>query len=235
MTKTTAAANWNGEYRNGGIPSSVRDEASTTVAWALSNWFYLTGHTGPSVAVDVGCGTGRNAVYLASQGARVMAFDFSAEAVSRARGRLTAVPQAQIQVTEHNLADGLPVADGSADLVCDIFVYKHQMDTSLRKQYRYDVNRALARGGKFLLALAEIRDGYYASCPRYPDIDTLDPLAVVDPKVGAGSVLFTLESLRAEMSDVFELAMSWLKIKSGEMHGATYMRYTLATIWEARA
>ena len=226
---------WNGEYRAGGIPSSVRDEASTTVVWALSNWPYLTGRTAPSLAVDVGCGTGRNSLYLASQGARVVAFDFAPEAVSRARERLAAAPQAQVHIMEHNLADGLPVPDNSVDLVCDIFVYKHQMDAALRRHYRQDVIRVLSEGGMFLLSLAEIRDGYYASCPRQSDAGASDPLAVVDPSVGAGSVLFTLESLRAEMGDIFELVMSWLKIKTGEMHGATYTRYTLATIWEARA
>lgn len=227
---------WNQEYRTRGIPSSVRDEASTTVIWGLDNWRYISSRDTPRTALDVGCGTGRNAIYMASHGASVIGFDFSEEAIGRAQTRKAslAVPLG-VDFVHHDLNDGLPADTGSLDLVTDIFVYKHQMDPSDRTRYRNEIGRVLRPDGKLLLSLAEIRDQYYSQCHLYRGSRSDDPLSVLDPAIDAGSVLYTLESLVREFGDTFRLIMSWLKAKDGLMHGQVYRRYTLATLWELKA
>lgn len=42
-------------------------------------------HLPPSRVLDVGCGTGANAVFLAQQGHSVVAIDFVAEAITKAK------------------------------------------------------------------------------------------------------------------------------------------------------
>jgi hypothetical protein len=49
--------------------------------------------------------------------------------------------------------------------------------------------------------------------------------------LGAGSVLFSLADLTAEMAGEFALEMAWRRHAPGEMYGATYTRRLLATIW----
>lgn len=226
---------WSAEYRHGGIPSSVSAEPSTTLLWALSNWSYLTGNPRPRTALDVGCGTGRNTLHLARLGIHTTGFDFSEEALERAAERLSKLQRPDFQLYRHNLTEGLPVTDKSIDLLCDIFVYKHQIAASERRLYRDEMKRVLAPNGRILLALAEIRDGYYSQCPAFavqPEQAGIE--YVSDTAIQVGSVLFTLDGLTAEMADHFELEMSWLKRREGVMHNKNYLRYTLATIWAPR-
>jgi hypothetical protein len=55
---------------------------------------------------------------------------------------------------------------------------------------------------------------------------------VIDPSVGVGSVLFDQQELEEEVGLVLRLEMLWRKIRRGPMHGQTYMRDTIATIWK---
>ncbi|MFL5914004.1 MAG: class I SAM-dependent methyltransferase [Gaiellaceae bacterium] len=194
--------------------------------WALDNWERVTGEHGPNRALDVGCGTGRNTLYLAQRGIRVTAFDSSPAAVEAARRRLG------VEVRVHDLRAGLPAGDGEIDLIVDTFVYKHQVLPDERRAYRREMLRVLAPGGVVLISLAEPDDGYYAACPPFPDPEA-GPNAVLDPELNVGSVLLSLEGLAAEASsDGLTLVMAWRKQNTGWMHGRRYPRRTLVTLWK---
>jgi SAM-dependent methyltransferase len=209
---------WDEEYGRRGIPSSYRDEPSGAVVWAFSRGL------GGARGLDVGCGTGRNTLYAASQGLRMTGFDRSEAAIERARAR---GDDAEFLV--HDLTRGLPAEDGSIDVLLDIFVYKHVVRPGARRAYRDEMRRVLAPGGRVVLHLAEPSDGYYGACPSLDDPEA-GPHAVVDPVVGAGSVLFTLEELRAELEG-FALADVLARRKDGDMHGTVYERHTLTAIF----
>ena len=210
---------WDAEYEGaGGVPSSYRHEPSGAVVWAFSQG--LRGSRG----LDVGCGTGRNTLYAAAQGLRMTGFDRSPAAIERARER-----GGDAEFLVHDLADGLPAADGSIDVLLDIFVYKHVVHPDARREYRDEMRRVLAPGGRVVLHLAEPTDGYYGSCPLLGDAHAW-PHAVLDPVVGVGSVLFTLDELRDEFHG-FELLDSQSRRKDGDMHGAVYERHTLTAIF----
>ena len=226
---------WDVEYERRGIPSSFRSTPSSTVVWALDSWPRLTGRERPEQALDVGCGTGRNVAHLVRHGVPTTGFDASARAIALARERLGAGPNDETvdaTLLVHDLSDGLPAKDGAVDLVLDVFVYKHQVQPDARRRYRDELLRVLAPRGRVMLSLAEPDDGWYATCPP-SDEPGAGPHAVVDPVVGAGSALFTLGELEAEMADAFALELAWRKRRFGEMHGGTYERRTLATIWRA--
>jgi SAM-dependent methyltransferase len=224
---------WDAEYARTGIPSSYRDEASGVVRWLIDNWLRLDGISGPpSAGLDVGCGTGRNTLYLASREVRMVAFDSSARAVELARERARQA-DLDLECFVHDLTDGLPVADGSVDVVLDVFVYKHQLRPDVRAAYRRELARALSPAGRMLVSLAEPMDGYYSTCPPAGD-PSAGPHAIIDPEVGVGSVLFSLQELIDEFSDHFVLEMAWRKQKVGSMHGGEYTRHTLASVWRHR-
>src|SRR5438552_278885 len=70
--------------------------------------------------LDVGCGTGRHALRLARNGARVVAVDFSAGMLARARCKPGA---AEVRFVEHDLALALPFPAASFDrVVCGLVV-----------------------------------------------------------------------------------------------------------------
>jgi SAM-dependent methyltransferase len=72
-------------------------------------------------AIDLGCGTGANVVYLAEQGFRPTGVDFSPVALAKARERAVAAGVAsRCQFVEADLtADALPTQDGPYDLLLD--------------------------------------------------------------------------------------------------------------------
>jgi SAM-dependent methyltransferase len=219
---------WDEEYRRAGIPSSYRDAPSAAVAWALESWPRL-GCDQPRRALDVGCGTARNAAFLAGEGIRVTGFDSSPVAIEAGRKRVREAAL-DVDLLVHDLRTGLPVGDGEIDLVLDVFVYKHQTDPETRSRYRRELQRVLAEDGRVLMSLAEPDDGYYGSCPPSPEPGAA-PHAILDPALGLTSALFSLDELTAELSDVLSLEMAWRKEQRGQMHGKEYTRRTLATLW----
>ena len=69
-------AKWNKRYRDGAYAQRTRPSA------LLESWI---GRIPPGRALDVACGAGRNALYLAAHGFEVDAVDISGEGLNRAR------------------------------------------------------------------------------------------------------------------------------------------------------
>ncbi len=102
---------WNARYRAGDPgptePSSLLMETATSLP--------------PGRALDLACGTGRNAFYLAELGWTVVAVDGSSEAL-----RILSQRDARIETHRIDLEhEPLPFPDASFDLVCIIhFLYR---------------------------------------------------------------------------------------------------------------
>lgn len=111
----------------------------------LAEWF-AQGRLGPGRVLELGCGNGRNAVYLASQGCHVDAVDFSAEAIGWARERAAAagVP---VSLQRCSIFDAR-FRDESYDLVYDAGCF-HHVAPHRRKDYVELVMRALKPGGRY--------------------------------------------------------------------------------------
>jgi SAM-dependent methyltransferase len=111
----------------------------------LAEWFGA-GLLAPGRVLELGCGHGRNAIYLASLGCRVDAVDFSAQAIEWARER---AEQAGAPVTFQccSIFDAA-LSDGSYDLVYDTGCF-HHLAPHRRKDYAELVGSALKPGGSY--------------------------------------------------------------------------------------
>ena len=74
----------------------------------------------PGAALDLACGAGRNAVWLAGQGWRVTAVDFSGVALRMARG-LEAERRVSVEWVEADVLAWMPPAR-AYDLVCVLYL-----------------------------------------------------------------------------------------------------------------
>ncbi len=141
---------------------------SSLLRRAVYEWFYLrgkprwdTGITPPEVkqlieeehlprgrALDIGCGTGTNVVYLAKQGFEVTGIDFIPRAIRKARERAR---NANVQV-ELRVANVLEPSDLGApfDLVLDIGCF-HNFDSMGRARYVENLLRWTYPGSIYLL------------------------------------------------------------------------------------
>ncbi len=112
----------------------------------------------PGAALDVGSGEGRNAVWLAEQGWRVTAVDFSREGLAKAR-RLAEARGVQVEWVLADLRSYQP-PEGAYDLVVVLYLHLPAGD---RRAVHASLVRTLRPGGVFLVVghdLTNLTDGY---------------------------------------------------------------------------
>lgn len=152
----------------------------------------------PGRALDLGCGPGRNALYLASLGFQVDAVDLSPAAVAWARERAR---EAGAAIRFHRGdAFELPAAElgGPYDLIHDSGCF-HHLPPHRRVSYLSLVDRALAPGGH--LALTSFAAGEGGSGSELPDADFYRASGL------QGGLAYTPESLRWIFSDLTEVEL----------------------------
>lgn len=101
-----------------------------------------------TVGLDVGCGAGRETIFLAQQGWNVIGVDLSAEAlrIATVRAKESGV---QVDWRHGNVLD-LPVEDRSIDFVNDRGCF-HSIGEDERDQFAREIARILKPGGIMLL------------------------------------------------------------------------------------
>ncbi|MFD1428509.1 class I SAM-dependent methyltransferase [Kroppenstedtia sanguinis] len=139
------AEEWNAYYTSGDYRQhwDYSHPSNELVAFvAAGSW------PSEAVALDVGCGAGREAIFLAGQGFHATGVDLSEAALQIAQDRAT---KAGVQVDwKQGNALELPVADASVDLVNDRGCF-HMIGEEDRPRYAAELARVLKPGGKVLL------------------------------------------------------------------------------------
>lgn len=104
----------------------------------------------PGRALDLGCGYGRTAIYLAQRGWQVDAIDFVPQAITEAQKRATAVGAGEkIQFHVGSVAD-LHFLQPHYDLAIDIGCM-HALNPPLQQAYRNELLRLLRPKAAYLL------------------------------------------------------------------------------------
>ncbi|CAG0954262.1 cobalt-precorrin-6B (C15)-methyltransferase [Anaerolineae bacterium] len=110
-------------------------------------------------ALDLGCGTGTNAIYLARRGFTVVGVDFSPKAIANARVKAKrANLSIDFRVVDVTRLNSLGVHE-PFDFVLDIGCF-HAIDPTNRARYADGIARLTRPSSKFML---------YAFSPRPPD------------------------------------------------------------------
>lgn len=105
--------------------------------------------------LDVGCGAGAEAIFLAGLGLRPFGFDTSGEAIKIARAEATA---AGVEVDfRQSDATELPLAENSIDFAMDRGCF-HVIDRDRRVAYARELRRVLRPNAPFLLMGAAADD-----------------------------------------------------------------------------
>jgi len=132
---------WNDRYATGDLPWDTGEADEHLVAFVSGSGVVA----GP--ALEVGCGTGTNALWLARRGFDVLGIDVSPLAVDQARGRLPApAPRCRFEV--HDFL-GAPPA-GSFSLVFDRGCFHVFDDAEDRARFAARVAEVLAPDGVWL-------------------------------------------------------------------------------------
>ncbi|WP_031089110.1 class I SAM-dependent methyltransferase [Streptomyces sp. NRRL WC-3549] len=181
---------WDGFYadRSKPVPFFVAKPDETLVSYVER------GLVTPGRALDLGCGPGRNALYLASLGFEVDAVDLSPGAVAWAGERAR---EAGADIRFHcgdAFAEGAP--DGPYDLVHDSGCF-HHLPPHRRVSHLALLDRVLAPGGH--LALTCFASGAMGS--ELPDAELY---GAAEPH---GGLAYTPESLRHVFAELEEVEL----------------------------
>jgi SAM-dependent methyltransferase len=116
--------------------------------------------TVPGRALDLGCGTGTNAIALARRGWQVTAVDFSSRAIAAAHRKAA---RAKVVVTFlRRDVTGLDDLEGTFDFALDLGCF-HAIDPAARPRYGGTLKRLLRPGGTCMLyAFTDPSDGWPA-------------------------------------------------------------------------
>jgi ubiquinone/menaquinone biosynthesis C-methylase UbiE len=124
------------------------------------------GDVAGKAVLDLGCGTGRHASWLAGAGATVTAIDFSEGMLAQARAKPGA---AAIRFVTHDLHQPLPFADGVFDLAVSGLVLEHLRELAV---FFGEARRVLRRDGRAVVSAMHPAMFLRQSQARFTDPDS---------------------------------------------------------------
>ena len=116
--------------------------------------------------VDLGCGTGRHAVWLAAAGARVTAVDFSPGMLAHARHK---VDRDAVRFLVHDLHERLPFREASFDAAVSALVLEHLRDLPA---FFAETHRVLGPAGRAVVSAMHPAMFLRDSRARFTDPDS---------------------------------------------------------------
>lgn len=207
-----AAPWWDRFYADRNKPTPFTAKPDENLAEAVERGVIQRGR-----ALDLGCGAGRNAVYLAGHGFDVTAVDLSPVAVAWARERADAAGARVRFLTADAFAVSADELGGAFELICDSGCF-HHLAPHRRVNYRSLVARALAVGGH--LSLTCFAAGAMGS--HAPDLDFYT-------RPTPGGLGYTAESLRWIFADLTEVEQRLMREQPPDSprFGAAFLRAAL--------
>ncbi len=158
---------WVAEYTTGhGVPTTDRERHSSSVARLLDMLHAAPADIGTST-LDLGCGAGRNAVYLAQRGWRVVGVDFVPVALRRMvhAAHANGLGHAVMPVCAE-LGQTLPFRDAAFDLALDVTTSASLTPQALR-MFESELRRVVKPNGMLLSYVMADDDSYLAPrCDR---------------------------------------------------------------------
>jgi SAM-dependent methyltransferase len=147
---------------------------------------------GNTVIVDIGCGKGRNSIYLAKLGYKVKAFDFVPDAIEEARKRSIA-EGVNIDLEVADLTERWSIGDSEANAIIDCNTTICIPNPS-RKFAVKEARRILKKGGLYLF-YGVARTNFVDASPGP------EPNSAIFPKTGKFEKQYTKEELLTTYQD----------------------------------
>lgn len=152
-----------------------------------------------AAAIDVGCGNGRNLIYLAREyGVPGTGIDISSAAIKQARAHSTDLP-----ITYHVGSAGapLPVADESQTLALDMMT-SHFLNSAERTALREELYRVLMPGG-YLFLKTFLKDDDLHTERLLKEHPGPEPGTYIHPVMGVPEYVYDEATLRSFLSERF--------------------------------
>lgn len=220
---------WDSEYTNA---SHLRlsSEASEDLE-KFTRWLACQKDTAPILegesVLDVGCGNGRNLIYMAQNfGLKGVGYDISTAAVAQAT---TASSGLSLSYTARSIAGPLELPDDSQALVLDMMA-SHFLTEAERKFLRDEIYRVLRPGG-FLFMKTFLADGDLHTRRLLKDHPSPEAGTYIHPVIGVPEHAYQEEELVEFLSEKFVIHKIYRSHKH-VLHGKARKRRTVSVYIE---
>lgn len=178
---------WNRKHKEG-EHTTLQDDPSS-LALLVGPKFHER-----STILELGCGVGRDAVFFAKNGHKVMATDLSEVVIKQNQQRL---PGSDIKFSTLDMQKPLPYPDSSFDAVyANLSI--HYYDHKTTQEIVNEVSRVLKPGGIFVFACKSINDFHHGNG------EEVEENVFVSPK-GHARHLFSIPYTEELLADQFEV------------------------------
>ncbi len=147
---------WEKEYRNPKLVTKNEGPQADTVRFLKFLKKEQKYIVRDKTILDLGCGTGRNANYLAEKGNKVIGIEISKTALSLAQSRAHDL-DIDVDYRLGDIGEPYTIDDSSMDIILDI-TSSNSLDEKGRAAYLQEVSRILKKGGYFFVR-ALCKDG----------------------------------------------------------------------------
>lgn len=187
-----AERDWNENYAQNVLPWD------TGTPDPLLTAFVESGRIAPGRALEVGCGTGTNAIWLAAHGFDVLGVDVAPLAIEKARAKLDGAPRCRFECRDFLASP----PEGAFDFVFDRGCFHTFDESAQQRQFAARVAGVLAPGGVWLSLLGSTEGPAREVGP--PRRTAREILAAVEPD------LALVELRAAEFQSKMGTAAAWL-------------------------
>jgi SAM-dependent methyltransferase len=216
MVDTSQQEKWNLEYESvHGVVTSTRTNPSGSVSEFLH---YLESHEVPleGQILDLGCGAGRNSIFLAQRSFQVTAIDFSANAIAKLEARASELGvREQITTAVGSIAARMPFDKSTFDFAVDVTT-SNSLNLNEFNSLESELSRVLKPDGYFMSYVMADDDEYLGANPD------LEGFTVI-PESGLRDRAISENLLRSTYAnwDILELKKMY---KDDLLYGKTYKR-----------
>jgi ubiquinone/menaquinone biosynthesis C-methylase UbiE len=131
---------------------------------AVSEFAEYLKQVGSKTVLDLGCGAGRHAIFLARAGFQVTGLDVSETALAELHGRLAKAGLANVSLVKHEMSE-LPFIDGSFDALVSTNVLHHGRGSEIKRALS-EVHRVIKRNGVAFVVTLSKKDFRYGHGKR---------------------------------------------------------------------
>ena len=237
--KRHGATFWDHEYKVGGLPASESRQAgnlklSTEVSGDLEKFTRwrnrqknLTPLSGEMKALDVGCGNGRNLIFLAREfNLSGTGYDSSSAAIAEAKKLSRDLP---IVYETRSMVGELSLPDQSQDLVLDM-MSSHFLNEPERHTLRDEIHRVLKPGG-WLFMKTFLLDGDLHTKRLLEERPGTEAGTYIHPVIGVPEYVYSEQELVEFLEEKFIVQKTYRSHKHIS-HGKARKRRTISVYAE---
>lgn len=182
-------------------------------------WEWMSKH--PEFAkgrgLEIGCGKGRNCIWLAQQGVDMTGLDFAESAIAEATRRAGGIDS--VRFAEQDVTEAWPVEAGSLDFVVDCFASTDIDSPEGRAAALGEIEKALKQGGLLFIYTLSTEDSFHKELIKKSPAKEAN--ALLHPSTGKFEKVFSEAELRAFYKDFEWLAHERVE-KVAQFYGKDY-------------